>query len=353
MQSLEERVAQMPITRSRLTTIPLAAIAGAIASAALMLASPAGAKPTRADLRVVTGDGKTLVGVTQFTDTTKIPTSPKARCFFGGVGGSGDPATVEGPTPLGAVADAARSRKRLRPLLVTDEFSFGLGICGIGGAQADDSHFWNVRVNHVALQVGGDQFELDPSDKVLWALIANPVCEPNPPYACEPGPPELQVKAPARTEPGHPFTVRVFEWSDSGKRSAAAGATVTGAALPTDGSGETTVVLAKTRKLSARRLGAIASAEQSVCVAEPITRCPRLRGRILVGSGAAESIRGTRGGDRIRPGAGEDKVNARGGADLIRARGGGRDRIHCGSGNDTVVADRHDVILGGCEVVRR
>ena len=88
----------MPITRSRLTTIPLAAIASATASAALLVASAAEAKPTHADLRVVTGDGKTLVDVTQFTDTTRIPTSPKARCFFGGVGGSGQPATVEGPT---------------------------------------------------------------------------------------------------------------------------------------------------------------------------------------------------------------------------------------------------------------
>ena len=113
------------------------------------------------------------------------------------------------------------------------------------------------------------------------------------------------------------------------------------------------MILNKTRKLHASRAGSIASAEQAVCVAEPITRCPRFRGRILVGSGAAKWVRGTRGGDRIEPGAGDDKVNARGGADLIRARGGGRDRIRCGSGKDTVIADRHDVLLGGCEAVRR
>ena len=196
--------------------------------------------------------------------------------------GSGQPATVEGPTPLGAVADAARNRQRLRPLLITDEFSFGLGVCGIGGAKGDDSHFWNVRVNHVALQVGGDQFTLDPGDQVLWTLVPNPVCEPTPPYSCQPGPPELRVKAPARAEPGRPFVVRVFEWSDSGKRSAAVGVTVTGAAAPTDAQGETTVILTRTRKLTARRAGAIASAERAVCVAEPVTLCPRLRGRILV-----------------------------------------------------------------------
>src|SRR5262245_16937889 len=199
----------MPITRSRLPGAVLG-LAGL-----LLLAAPAAAKPIRADLRVVTGGGKTLADVTQFTDTTQVPTAPRARCFFGGVGGSGEPATVQGPTPLGAVADAARNRKRLLPLLITDEFSFGLGVCGIGGAAADDSHFWNVRVNHLALQVGGDQFHLEPRDRVLWALTPNPVCEPNPPYSCEPGPPELELKAPARAEPGDPFQVHVFAWSDS------------------------------------------------------------------------------------------------------------------------------------------
>jgi RTX calcium-binding nonapeptide repeat (4 copies) len=339
----------MPITRS----LPAAAACAALLSALLALAPAAQAKPTRADLRVVTGDGKTLVDFTQFTDTTKVPTSPKARCFFGGVGGSGESATVQGPTPLGAVADAARNRKRLLPLLITDEFSFGLGICGIGGANADDSRFWNVRVNHIALQVGGDQVQLDRGDEVLWSLIPNPVCEPDPPYTCQPGPPELQLKAPARAEPGRPFTVRVFEWSDSGKRTIAQGASVTGADAPTDANGRTTVTLARTRKLGARREGSIVASDLGVCIAEPIGRCPRLRGRILVGSGQAESIRGTPGGDRIKPGAGDDRVNARGGADLIRARGGGRDRVRCGPGRDTVVADRHDLLLGGCEVVRR
>jgi hypothetical protein len=338
----------MPITRSR----PSFAVGCALVAISLLTCASAGAS-TRADLRVVTGDGKTLTDVTQFTGTTRVPTSPQARCFFGGVGGSGQPATVEGPTPLGAVADAARNRKRLRPLLITDEFSFGLGVCGIGGARPDDSHFWNVRVNHVALQVGGDQFELDPRDRVLWALIPYPTCDPNPPYTCDPGPPELELRAPARAAPGQPFTVRVWRWSDAGNRSAAVGATVTGAGAPTDAEGRTTVVLTRTQKLVASRAGAIASGERAVCVAEPVTRCPRLRGRILIGSGDPDTIRGALGGDRIRPGAGRDKVNARAGSDLIRARRGARDRIRCGAGTDTVIADRRDVILGGCERVRR
>ena len=340
----------MPISISRFLS---GALSAALVISMLAVAAVAQGRPTPAKVRVVTGDGTTLVDVTQFTDTTAVPTSPQARCFFGGVGGSGKPATVEGPNALGIVADAARSRKRLRPLLITDEFSFGLGICGFGGAKADANHFWNVRVNHVALQVGGDQRQLNAGDKVLWSLIANPTCEPTPPYTCQPGPPELELRAPARAVKGEPFGVRVFEWSDSGKRTPAAGVSVTAASAPTAADGSTTVILGQTRKLFAERAGAISASELNVCVAEILSGCPRFRGRILVGSGDAEMLRGSKGGDRIMPGADKDRVIARGGADLIRARRGGRDRINCGSGPDLVIADRRDIIAGGCERVRR
>jgi hypothetical protein len=345
----------MPISRSHPPTAALT-VAAALSLSILALAvaaSPAQAKPTPAGVRVVTGDGKTLADVVQFTDTTAVPTSPRARCFFGGVGGSGGPATVEGPNALGVVADAARSRRRLRPLLVTDEFSFGLGVCGFGGARADAGHFWNVRVNHRGLQVGGDQFRLRPGDEVLWALTPNPTCEPAPPYTCEPGPPELELRAPASAAPGEPFAVRVLEWSDAGERTPSAGVVVTGASAPTDASGVATVTLERTRKLFAHRDGAIAAAELSVCVADLVSGCPGVRGRVLLGSGAAESIRGTPGGDRIKPGAGDDRVRARGGADLIRTRRGGRDRIDCGPGDDIVIADARDLVAGDCELVRR
>ena len=326
----------------------------ALASAILALtASAAAGKPTRAEVRVVTGDGKTLVDVVQYTDTTRVPTSPQARCFFGGVGGSGAPATVEGPNALGIVADAARNRKRLRPLLITDEFSFGLGICGFGGARADAGRYWNVRVNHRGLQVGGDQRLLDPGDEVLWALIENPTCDQNPPYACQPGPPELELRARSRAAPGKPFPVKVFEWSDSGLRTPAEGVTVTGASGPTDAAGNAVVTLTGTRKLFAYRAGAISASELAVCVAEPISRCPRVRGRILIGSGDPELIRGSIGGDVIKPGAGRDRVMSRAGADLIRARGGGRDRINCGPGVDRVIVDRRDLVARNCERVRR
>jgi hypothetical protein len=340
----------MPIVPSRLL------VSAALCAAALSIlagAQVARAKSTPAELRVVTGDGKSLVDVTQFTGTTRIPTSPRARCFFGGVGGSGEPASLMGPNALGLVADAARNRRRLRPLRITDEFSFGLGVCGIGGANANANRYWTVRVNHRSIQVGADQYTLRPASRVLWALIPNPVCEQVPPYACEAGPPELELRAPARARPGQEIRVRAVEWSESGRRSPAAGATVTGAASPTDAAGATLVTLERTRKLVARRAGAIASAELGVCVSAEPGRCPRRRGRILIGSGRGETIRGTAGGDRIEPGGGADRVRAGGGSDLIRARGGGRDRIDCGGGRDLVIADRRDAVARNCERVRR
>jgi hypothetical protein len=352
MQTLEERVAEMPTFLTR----PLLGVPTAFTAAAMVLctaATGAEAKSVPIDLKVIAGDGKTLAEVRQFTGSTNVPTSPRARCFIGGVGGSGDPFQVSGATPIGALADANRSLRRLRPLLVTDEFAFGLGVCGIGGSLGTAERFWQLRVNHQAATVAGDQITVQGGDDVLWALVPNPTCDPNPPFECEPGPPELQVRAPARARPGDPFTVTVFQWSEKGTRNVAAGVSVTGAAQPTNASGVTTVELSKSAKLTARRSGSVASAPVAVCVKERLGQCDKARGRLLLGSKRADSIRGTKGGDRIKPGGGRDRVRARGGDDVIKARGGGRDRINCGGGRDRVRADRRDSLASNCERVGR
>ncbi len=319
----------------------------------LCAVSAAQAKTIGAQVRVLTGDGKTLADVRQQTGTTKVPTSPQARCFFGGAGGSGEPFTTQGPNALGIVADAARNLKRLRPLEITDEFSFGLGVCGFGGSEADANHYWSVRVNHEALQVGGDQFQLHPGDQVLWALIGNPTCEPTPPYTCEPGPPELEIKAPARALPGDPFAVRVFKWSDTGERTPAPGVDVTGAAEVTRADGVAEVALPTSGKLGATDAGALAASPVTVCVRQPISLCDRARGRLVLGSTQADSIDGGGGPDRIKPGGGADRVNARGGDDVVNARRGGHDAVKCGGGDDRVRADKGDQVSRDCEAVSR
>ena len=72
----------------------------------------------------------------------------------------------------------------------------------------------------------------------------------------------------------------------------------------------------------------------------------------ISGGTAADRIYGNSGADRITPGKGHDRVIAAGGNDRIFARDGRKDRISCGSGRDTVTADRNDV-LTGCERVSR
>jgi hypothetical protein len=72
----------------------------------------------------------------------------------------------------------------------------------------------------------------------------------------------------------------------------------------------------------------------------------------ISGGRGNDRISGGSGADRITPGGGADRVIAAGGNDRIRARDGRKDRISCGSGRDTVTADRIDV-LTGCERVTR
>lgn len=81
----------------------------------------------------------------------------------------------------------------------------------------------------------------------------------------------------------------------------------------------------------------------------------------LRGGDGNDDISGGRGVDRISGGAGRDTISGGTGRDVISggsgndridARDGTRDRIGCGSGRDTVIADRVDVVRD-CERVRR
>jgi hypothetical protein len=197
----------------------------------LSTAAIAAAKKVPADLRVV-GGGKNLVERTLQTGTTSVPTSHKATCFGKGTAGSGKSVTIKGATALGLLGQAAKATGALRPLLLTDAFDFGLGICGVGGYEATSKLSWYLKVNHKNPELGGDAVKLKSGDEVLWALE---------PY---PYPNELSLVAPEAAAAGVPFEVRVFSYSDKGKRKPAAGVAVTGAAAPTNAEGRTTVTLA-------------------------------------------------------------------------------------------------------------
>jgi hypothetical protein len=210
-------------------------LAGACALALILsvsLVATAAAKGVEADLRVVGKGGKILSEQTLSTGTTAIKTSPSANCFGAGTGGSGKSVTIKGATALGLLGQASKSTPALRPLLITDAFDFGLGICGVGTSKVSGKASWYLKVNHKGATTGGDAVKLHAGDEVLWDLA------PSYPY-----PNELALQAPATAASGTPFPVKVFSYDEKGKRKPVAGATVTGASAPTAADGSATVTL--------------------------------------------------------------------------------------------------------------
>jgi hypothetical protein len=295
-----------------------------VAALFLFVTPAAPAAPVPVDLRVVDTDGFTMAQQTQFTDTVTFNSAPEADCFGSGTGGSGDPVTIQGPTALGAVVDASQADADLRPIWVTDHFSFGLGLCAIGGKEPTPSGFWYLKINHVGSQVGGDQAVVNSGDQVLWYLAPN----------FPPGD-ELELVSPSLARPGEPFEVRVFAYTDDGTRSPAAGALVAGAFEPTNADGTTTVTPAAegTFPLQATRGVDIPSNLVNLTVDEELDPCA---------AQVREEIVGTRKRDRINGTPDPDTITARGGKDSVRVAGGCSDVVDCGSGRDKAIVDPSD-----------
>jgi subtilisin-like proprotein convertase family protein len=116
------------------------------------------------------------------------------------------------------------------------------------------------------------------------------------------------------------------------------------------------------------------TASASFPVAVTLVRCSLLgnrRANRLNGTAGRDWICGGAGNDRIAARAGDDLVDGgagndmlaggagrddlRGGAgnDIVNARRGGNDRVRCGRGRDTVLANRRDRVARDCEMVRR
>jgi hypothetical protein len=243
----------------RLVPNRLAAICALALIVVLSVAATAVAKGPLVDLRVVGKGGEVLAEKKASAGPVSIKASPRADCFGPGTGGSGKNVTVKAPTAMSALAGASKSTAALRPLLVTDAFEFGLGLCGIGGSEASKELSWLFKVDHVAPELGGDSVKVKAGDDVLWALAPFPY------------PDELWLQAPRNVEPGKPFGVKVSAYDAKGRRKPAAGVTVSGAGEPTGKDGTTTVVLRKPRRLIARNGEDIPSNRDAVCVGG---KCP-------------------------------------------------------------------------------
>jgi hypothetical protein len=324
----------IPVLRARVAVVGLAL------AATMSLVSAAEAKTVPADLRVVDSDGTVLAEQTQYTSTedVKVKTDKQADCFGPGTGGSGDKAPVPGGTAFAQLVDGGRVDRDLRPLSVSDNFDFGLALCGIGKAISPQTGFFYLKTDHVASQVAGDQTMVGKGDEILWFLIED---------FNDPVPDELVLSAPSKAQPGADVTVKVTAYADDGTKSPAEGVTVTGADAPTDAAGKTTVPAdADVLTLTATREGSIPSNDEVICTSKPAD-CP---------PGYESTIAGTGGDDKIKTGKAAERVLAGGGDDRITASGGGNapDLVKCGGGEDKVTGygKSGPTKFAGCEKVR-
>lgn len=306
----------MPLNHSRLR-VPVAALLGSLLLA-LAFASAADAAKTKTvpgGLRVVDGKGKVMTELTQYTGAgQKVKTDPKATCFGPGDGGSGATVDIPGPTALSLLADAGTTQKAVKPLSITDAFSFGLGLCGIGKAISPDTGFWSLKVNHEASQAGGDATEVEPGDEILWYLVSD---------FNDPPPAELVLKT-KKLKNGK-LPLQVLSYDDAGKKSPAVGAAISGFDGVTDEKGKFTISPegSKVVDLTATLDGALPSNEVSVCTVEA-GKCP---------AGYAGIVGGTKGDDKIKV---DTSVT-----------------VLCGPGKDTVtVTGQAKIKAKGCEKVQ-
>ena len=224
-------------------------------------AASASAKGFTATLRVV-GAGKEVLAEKEVTTKTSVSvkTSKQATCFGSGTGGSGKSVAVPGNTALGLLAVGAPSIQGLSPLSITDHFSFGLGLCGVGKSKAKGESSWYVKINHKGTSTSANKAKIKSGDEVLFDLA------PGYPY-----PEELVVVAPEEATAGVPFTVHVYAYNEKGQRKPVQGAAVTGAIGPTDKQGKVSITLTKPTALLAGLGEDIPSAAVPVCLAG---QCP-------------------------------------------------------------------------------
>jgi uncharacterized protein DUF4430 len=203
---------------------------------ALVPVAAAGAKAVDAQLRVEGGNGKALDPGTDYRTNT-ITAKSSSKC---------GPITenkhkLSGANAMGIVGDAASENARLDPFRVSDTFGFGLITCEIGkfGAFSSDEA-WLYKVNHVAPDVGADQFKLERGDQVLW-FFSNFATGAN-------SGDELVLRAPGRVDGGESFEVKVHAFDFAGVRTPAAGVKIAGGDFPaTDTQGRSTGKISSSR----------------------------------------------------------------------------------------------------------
>lgn len=240
----------------------ITAAAAALALLAGMASTSAANAKAPVELRVVTWKEEILVDRSVVAQTTAVPTSSKALCF-GGTPTDGS-RTIPGTSALGALQRATAGVADLRPLLLTNAFDFGLGVCAVGKYAPVAEEWWALKVNGSLATSGGDSTFLKSGDRVLWYLDRS--------YNA-PVPDELRLQAPTSVRKGSIATVRVQAFDGEGRSRPAVGIRVfAGPDLvgTTDSSGRIGVRVNESTRLVARLSGMIPSNRSVVEISRPI-----------------------------------------------------------------------------------
>jgi hypothetical protein len=306
----------------------------AACAVAVLAGSPAVADAVTTKLRVEADGHDIGPGFRYVHDSVSYETS--TAC-----GGTGKSYTIDGPSALGLLIQAADFTRALRPVQISDEFDFGKFVCGVGGFDGSDTAYWSYKVDHVLPEIGADQFPINRSHhEVLWFFVNG---------ASNSGD-ELELTLSDNVvKAGEPVEVSVKSYDVNGTASPAAGVALQGAGdVMTDANGEASLVFDQAGKPFIRgvRDPDIQTDTLHLCVWEDsASECDRWLTGWTVGTKGDDRIRGGENPERIAGRAGDDRINSR--------HDGAADSVRCGRGDDVARVDKRDRVRGNCETVRR
>jgi len=310
----------------------------AACAVAVLGASSASAASVTTQLRVEANGHDIGPGWVYSHDSVTYETSTSTAC-----GGSGDSTSITGPSALGLLVQGSDYTRRLDPVQITDKFEFGQLVCGVGSYIGSDTAFWLYKVDHVAPEVGGEQFPIIRShESVLWYFVdtATGTNTGN----------ELFLSVESNlVQAGAPLEVTVLEYDGAGQSTPAAGVRIVGGGdAVTDANGKATLEFNDAGRKFIRGVRGIdiPTDGQRLCVwGDSESECGTFIWGRVVGTDGDDRIAGTDQPERFIGRDGDDRITSRG--DDVA------DTVRCGPGNDVARVDALDRVARNCEKVRR
>jgi uncharacterized repeat protein (TIGR01451 family) len=298
------------------------------------------------------GTGPCVVSMTDSRQVAATFTSPSSG--GGGSGGGGGGGGGGGSVPdLSPHIDASKTTAK-----VGDIIDFTTSITNSGGAGALQSHAF-ISIPNGATLLGPPSFE---SGSGCSAVTAAEDC--NIDYVPNGGTTHLRYEMRVTLAGDIGFGVSVSSDRDSNPNNNATSLTIH--VTSDTGTTTTTTTPAPRRTPTSPTVGVHKTGNSASNTMHGTAKNDSLNGAggndLLEGFAGDDTLLGGLGNDRIFGGAGNDHLvggpgkdvlHGDAGNDTIDARDGQQDKIDCGTGHDTVVADKHDIISRTCEKVSR